>query len=287
MPHSIGPAPAIYYETSGAADGAPLVLIEGMGAQLIGWRDGFVDRLVAGGMFVIRLDNRDVGLSDKLGEPGSVGLAYTLDDMAGDVCRVLDALGLASAHIVGQSLGGGVAQAMAITAPARVRSMTLFYTAPAFSDAFVTDEIKQRIGTPPPSAPRSRDAEVATFVEHQRLCGSTAFPFDEAWMRELGARTYDRCFCPDGAARQAMAAVASPDRSEQLRRISVPTAIIHGRADRLIKVEAGLALAELINDTELHIYPGMGHQVVEPLWGDFISIIARTVGRHCDGDQVA
>ena len=279
MPHTQGPGPAIYFETSGSADGEPLVLIEGLTAQMIGWRDGFVAKLVARGMFVIRLDNRDVGLSEQLSEPDDLAPCYTLEDMADDVCRVLDTLGIATAHIVGQSMGGAIAQRLALNRPERVRSMVLFYTAPAFTERFTTDEIRERIGDAPPYVPMARAEAIELYVEGQRLCGSTGYAFDEVWQRELGALSYDRCHRPDGHARQAGAVMTSQDVSDRLPHLSVPTAIIHGRADRLVKVEAGLELARLIPDAELHIYPGMGHTVEQPLWDEFATIIMRTARR--------
>jgi pimeloyl-ACP methyl ester carboxylesterase len=279
MPHTQSPGPAIYYETSGNRADEPLVVICGLSAQLIWWRDDFVQRLVERRMFVIRLDNRDVGLSAKLGGPGDP--AYSLVDMAGDVCRVLDELKIDTAHIVGQSLGGGIAQAMAISHPGRTRSMVLFYTVPAFAAQFLTEELLQSVATAPPSpaVPATRERAIEDMVERERMTGSTAYPFDEAWTREYAARCYDRSYCPDGVLRQLAAAVGSGDRSAALAQLTLPTAVIHGRVDRLVKIEASLELGRLIPDCEIHIYPGMGHEIVKPLWNEFIDIIARTAAR--------
>ena len=131
MPFCDAAGVEIYYETSGPADGAPLLLIEGFTAHLIGWHDEFCAKFIDRGLRVIRLDNRDVGLSQKMGGPQDLDAGYTLSDMARDAVGVLDALGLASAHVVGQSMGGMIAQVLAVEHCARVRSLSLFYTAPA------------------------------------------------------------------------------------------------------------------------------------------------------------
>jgi len=278
MPHTENGAPRIYFETRGDPGNPPLVLIEGLGAQMIGWPEGFLNRLVDRGLYVITLDNRDVGLSEMMGAPDDVTVAYTLSDMAGDVCRVLDTLGLAAAHIVGQSMGGAIAQTLGIEMPARVLSLTLIYTAPVFDANFVTEEALGRKDLLPP-ADLSRAEAIAAFVDSQRPCASTAYAFDEARVADLGARSFDRAFRPDGIARQTSAVISSLDRRPALANVTVPTAIIHGRADRLVKEEASIAMAAIIKGAELHLYPGMGHVVAEPLWDDFVAIIARTVGR--------
>lgn len=278
MPHT-PTSPAIYYETSGNPADTPVVLVSGMTAQMLVWRDGFVDCLVKRGMFVIRLDNRDVGLSGQTGGPDDLTQKYKVDDMGDDVCRVLDALGLESAHVVGESLGGAIAQAMAINTPERVRSAVLFYTSPSFEPRFLTDEILSLFATPPSFEPTAREAELERFIEDRRRCGSPVYPFDEAWAAEFGARCYDRCHRPDGWARQMMAAVSSGDRSGALPNVAIPTAVIHGRHDRLVKPEASLEIARLIPNSELHIYPDMGHEVAMELWEEYADIIVRTAAR--------
>lgn len=281
MPYTTSGGPAIYFETSGNASDEPIVLVSGAGAQLVWWREAFVQKLVDIGLFVIRLDNRDVGLSDKFGGPSDVGPVYTVDDMADDVCRVLDALAIGAAHIVGQSLGGAITQAVAITRPERVRSMVLFYTVPGFDPRWLTDELQQAIFGAPPvvKASPTREAAIAAIVEREQLTRSTEYPFDDAWLRELAMLTYDRGHCPGAVYRHAAAGATMGDRSAALKAVTVPTAIIHGRVDRLLKAEGSFELARLIPDSELHIYPGMGHEIVEPLWGEFATIIARTVAR--------
>ena len=157
MPFTTTEGPAIYYETTGDPANPPIVLIAGASAQLIWWREEIVQNLLDHGLFVIRLDNRDVGLSAKIGGPNDVALAYSVADMAKDVCRVLDALGVTSAHIVGQSLGGIISQVMAINHPERVRSMVLFYTVPAFAMEYLTEDIKQNVLPMNPRRRRSHE----------------------------------------------------------------------------------------------------------------------------------
>jgi pimeloyl-ACP methyl ester carboxylesterase len=285
MPHTSADGPSIYYEASGDPAGQPLVLIAGASAQLIWWRDAFVQRLVERGFFVICPDNRDVGLSAKMGGPGDVGPTYTIEAMSDDICRVLDDLGLPSAHIVGQSLGGGIAQVMAIARPDRVRSMVLFFTVPAFELQFLTGVLQESLVTAagPEAEPlpvlSTRDAAIEEIVERERNTRSTAYPFDETWVREYAARCHDRAYCPEGILRQVHAAMSLGDRRAQLRALKLPATVIHGRVDRLLKVEAGFELGQLIPDAELHIYPGMGHELPAPLWDEFANIITRTADR--------
>jgi len=283
MPFANTGGPAIYYEAAGDPTNAPIVLISGASAQLIWWRDEFVQRLIDHGLFVIRFDNRDVGLSAKIGGPDDLGPAYGVRDMADDICRVLDALGVASAHVVGQSLGGAIAQVMAITHPSRVRSMVLFYTLPAFERQYLSDELQQSVVSMagPGAAPGgpTREDTIADFLERERNTRSTAYEFDETWMREYVTRCVDRGYCPGGIVRQAQAALGLGDLKPALKTLSLPAAIIHGRADRLLKVEGGFDLGQLIPDAELHIYPGMGHEFPRPLWDEFVDIIARTTQR--------
>jgi pimeloyl-ACP methyl ester carboxylesterase len=283
MPYTTSDGPRIYYETTGDAANAPIMLISGAGAQLIWWRDEFVRSLIDRGLFVIRLDNRDVGLSAKLGGPGDVAAAYSVRDMADDVCRVLDALGIGSAHIVGQSLGGGIAQLMAITHPERVRSMVLFYTIPAFEAQYLTEELQRSaltLSAPDPDAtPPTREEIIEEFYVRELNTRSTAYEFDEAWMRGYIAACVDRGHCPGGVSRQAQAAMQLGDLRPDLAKLSLPVAVIHGREDRLLRVEAGFEIGRVVPDAELHIYAGLGHEFPRALWDEFANIIARTTRR--------
>jgi pimeloyl-ACP methyl ester carboxylesterase len=271
-------SPHIYYETDGPPEDQPLLLIEGLGAQLIGWRQEFVDQLASRGFFVIRADNRDVGLSDKIGGAEGIGPSYTLYDLAEDMCRVLDDLGIASAHVVGQSMGGLVGQALALRYPDRIRSLTLFYTTPFLDLSYRTPSVAP-IMAGVPSVDMPRDEAINMLIEGQAICWTEDYPAEQAWLRELCSRSYDRCFRPDGIARQQAALLLPENRSEGLRRLALPIAIIHGRADDVISSDAALALAALMPGSEVHLYPGMGHSIVQPLWPEFIHIIARNAGR--------
>lgn len=279
MPYLRSSEPHIYYETSGDPAGTPLVLINGLGAQFVGWRDGFVQRLVDNSLFVIRMDNRDVGLSGMTAAEDVLESDYDIDAFPADVCRLLDELGIASAHLVGESMGGAIVQRAAITRPDRVRSATLFYTAPGFDMAFVGDAIVQALAAPPLTGDMPREDAIAAMVANEWLTASTAYPFDEEWIRFSQALSYDRGFRPDGQRRQASTMVRSGAWLDDLAKIGCPTAVIHGRADRLVKVEAAFALGRGIPDAEVHIYPGMGHQVIPELWDEFVPIILRTVAR--------
>lgn len=280
MPYTEGGGPRIYYEVQGTGD-APLVLLEGMGAQMIGWRQGFVDLLAAKGLRVIRMDNRDVGLSDKLGKWHRHGARYSLVDMADDVCRVLDALGLESAHIVGQSMGGIIAQTMAIHRSARVRSLGLIYTAPAFDAAFVQPDFlkKLRAGLPRLPFRIPRWVLMRMFAAELESTASVPFGLDPAWSRELLRQSYDRGFRVDGIARQLAAVRSGFDYRSLLGSITAPTTIIQGHADHAVKAEAAFALASGIPDAGLHLYPGMGHAVAEALWPEFVDIITANARR--------
>jgi len=280
MSHTNGGGASIYFETMGPEDGQPVLLIQGFSAQLIGWRDGFCQKLVDRGMRVIRFDNRDVGLSQKFGGPDDLDGGYNMADMADDGFRVLDTLNLDSAHIVGQSMGGMIAQVMADAHPERVRSLSLIYAPPGFEQRHFVPAIEAS-APPHPSlmAQLSREQVIEAYLAHESHCGSPAYPFDVAWVRELGGRGYDRCHAPEGMSRQWAAMLRAPTRFARVERLAMPVAVIHGRNDGLVKVEAGIELGASIPQAELHVYPGMGHEVVEPLWDEFADIIQRTVQR--------
>jgi pimeloyl-ACP methyl ester carboxylesterase len=282
VPYTEGNGPRIYFEANSPIGDDPVVLLEGMGAQMIGWRRGFLDLLTAHGLSVIVMDNRDVGLSEKLGGWRDTTARYSVRDMADDVCRVLDTLGLASAHVIGQSMGGVIAQAMAIHRPDRMRSLTLFYTVPAFDEALLQPDFVKRLAAGLPKLPFRipRWLMVRMFLADTRRCFSAAYPADEAWLRELVRTSYARGFRLDGIARQMAAVRAGFDHRRELSAIKAPTAIIHGHADHLIKAEAAFELAAAIPNAGLHLYPGMGHAIAEPLWPNFASIISRNARRH-------
>ena len=267
----------IHYETRGSRDGIPVLFTQGYTAQLIGWHEDFFRKFVDRGAYVILYDNRDVGLSQKFGGPADYDGGYSLTDMASDGFAVLDALGLKSAHIVGASMGGMISQIMALSQPARVRSLNLIYTAPSFDQSYFiphgpTDpfELLKRL---------EREQEIEDFVAKERISASTEYPFDEQWARELGGLLFDRCYAPDGRLRQAVAISRWSANPEALRTLEMPVSIIHGRADQRIRVQAAFDLAGLLPKSEVHIYPGLGHEVPRALWDNFVTIIMRNAAR--------
>ena len=293
MTTSIAPVNGIEigYETHGDRSGEPLLLVMGLGAQLIAWPVELCDALVDRGFFVIRYDNRDTGLSTQFpqlggdfmtsflkasqGEP--VDVAYRLADMAADGMALLDHLGIESAHVVGASMGGMIAQTMAIEHPERVRTLTSIMS--------MTGE--PEFGQPTPEAmgilvrpaATSRDEAIEASVEGTRVIASPEH-FDEVVARQRAADAYDRCFNPAGVGRQLLAIVTSGSRAEGLAQLDVPTVVIHGDADPLVTLSGGQRTAELIPGAELIVLEGMGHDlppvVIGPVVEAITSLAART-----------
>jgi pimeloyl-ACP methyl ester carboxylesterase len=227
------------------------------------------------------MDNRDVGMSEKLGKWHQHDARYSLLDMADDVCRVLDELSIKSAHIVGQSMGGVIAQTLGIYRPERVRSLGLIYTAPAFDAAFVQPDFLKKLGKGLPRLPFRipRWALLRMFAAEIESSESVPFALDPAWSRELMRRSYDRGFRLDGIARQLAAVMSGFDYRPLLGGIAAPTTIIQGDVDHAVKKEAAFALAAGIPDSGLHIYPGMGHGVANALWPEIIAVITANARR--------
>lgn len=278
------------YETFGVRGASPILLIMGIGAQMTIWPDAFCERLAEAGHYVIRFDNRDVGLStqfDELGQPAlmraslayklgrPVRAGYTLDDMAGDALGLLDALGIARAHVVGASMGGMIAQIIAAKSPARVERLVLLMT---HSGSRQLPGPSLKVGLRMLRRPVTADRE--RLVEHSlktwKLVASPAWPLSDAERRALIERQFARAHRPRGAARQLAAMLASGDRTPLLARITAPTLVIHGEADRLVPVQGGLDLAARIAGARLEIIPGMGHDLPEPLLGR----LAQSVLQH-------
>jgi pimeloyl-ACP methyl ester carboxylesterase len=277
----------IAYETLGNPTDPPVVLIHGLGGQLVDWPDGFCAKLVERGLLVVRFDNRDVGLSSHSGAPppdlravlsgDTSTVRYTLDDMAADAAGLLDGLGLRSAHVVGFSLGGMIAQTLAIGHPTRMRSLT------SISSTTGNREVGQATGTglallTVPPVP-TRDGAMDRAVVSSRIVGSPAYPADEAELRAEAARTFDRAFDPVGVAHQMAASVVQPDRTAELARVRVPTLVIHGAEDPLIRVSGGRATAGAIPGAELVVIEGMGHDLPAALHPEIADRIAQLVGR--------
>jgi pimeloyl-ACP methyl ester carboxylesterase len=277
----------IEYDTFGKSSSAPLLLIMGLGSQMILWDEEFCERVAAKGHFVVRFDNRDVGLSTKLHKAGipnvmkamtalmqgeRIESPYSIDDMAEDSVGLLDALGIDKAHICGASMGGMIAQTIAMRHPARVASLTSIMSstgAPTLPRA--KPEVMMLLLTPPP---QEREACIEHGLKLWRTISGPGFHFDEQWIRTRVARSYDRCFYPQGAVRQLMAILAHGDRTPALKSVAAPTLVIHGGADPLVPVECGRATAEAVPGASLLIIEGMGHSLPVDVWPQIIEALA-------------
>jgi pimeloyl-ACP methyl ester carboxylesterase len=278
----------IAYETFGDPADPTALLIMGLGVQMLGWDWEFCELLAAQGFQVVRFDNRDVGRSTKIeGGPrpdvmaaaaGDLSSAsYTLDEMADDCAGLLDHLGVEAAHVVGASQGGMIAQAMAIRHPGRVLSLT----------SIMSTTGDRAVGQPHPEAipalltrpPANREQFVESVVAAWRVIGSPGFAVDEAALRGRAGATFDRGYYPEGTARQLVAILASGDRTEALRRLEVPTQVIHGTDDKLIDVSGGKATAAAIPDARLELIEGLGHDLPRQLWPRFIDLIVENAAR--------
>lgn len=280
------------YDTFGAASGRPLLLVMGLGTQMIAWDEAFCEGLAEQGHHVIRFDNRDIGLSTKLDQHAppsllelmpriqsgeSVDVPYVLSDMADDALGLLDALEIESAHIAGASMGGMIVQCMALQAPERIRSLTSIMSTtgrPELPPA--KPEAMLRLITPPPV---EREAVIEHGLETQRVIGSPGFDFDEALARERLARAFDRCFHPPGAARQAAAIAGSMPRHEALQAIDRPALVIHGDSDPLVPLEGGLDTHASLSTSELMVIEGMGHDLPKQTWPQIIEGISKVTAR--------
>jgi pimeloyl-ACP methyl ester carboxylesterase len=265
----------IAYEQFGDLSAPPVLLVMGLATQMLGWPDEFCSALVTRGLRVIRFDNRDVGLSTHLHDarPPDVMAAlsgdassatYTLSDMATDSVGLLDGLGLDSAHIVGASMGGMIAQTIVIEHPDRVRSLTSIMS--TTGDASVGQARPEALGALLSAPATSRQEAVDRTVAIFRVIGSPGFELDEADLRERAGLAYDRADDPLGVARQLVAIVASGDRTASLRSVNVPTLVLHGAEDPLVDVSGGRATAEAVPDAELVVFDGMGHDLPRALW---------------------
>jgi pimeloyl-ACP methyl ester carboxylesterase len=278
----------IAYETFGSEDDVPVLLIMGLASQMLAWPDEFCQDLASRGHFVIRYDNRDIGLSTHFHQAGSPSLpaifagdasaaTYTLSDMARDGAGLLEHLGLESAHVVGASMGGMIAQTLAIEHPQRVRSLTSIMS--TTGDRAVGAATQEALGVlmAPPAKNREEAQEraVATF----RVIGSPGFRLDEDALRERAGMAFDRSYDPAGVARQLAAIVTTADRTERLRGLGVPTLVIHGAQDPLVNVSGGRATAAAIPGAELTIIEGMGHDLPRELWGRIVDAISNLTAR--------
>ncbi|MCB0948518.1 MAG: alpha/beta hydrolase [Mycobacterium sp.] len=281
----------IHYEDMGDPSDPAVLLIMGLGAQLLLWRKGFCERLINQGLRVIRFDNRDVGLSTKLpghhsGAPllprmarSFVGLpspaGYTLEDMANDAAALLDHLEIDRAHVVGASMGGMIAQIFAAKHQGRTRTLGVIFSS-------------NNQPVLPPPGPRqfaallqrpkdtTREAVIENAVRVNRIIGSPAYPAPEDRIRAEATEGYDRSYYPAGIARHLAAILGTGSLLRYDRQITAPTVVIHGKADKLMRPTGGRAVARAINGARLVLFDGMGHELPEPLWDAIVGELKTT-----------
>jgi pimeloyl-ACP methyl ester carboxylesterase len=288
----VGNGITLCYETFGDASAPPALLIMGLGTQMVAWDTRFCEDLASRGFFVIRFDNRDTGRSTRLDGAHVPGLkeialrripnpAYKLADMALDTVGLLNVLELESAHVIGVSMGGMIAQTVAARHPGRTRSLTsiMSNTGARFSGQPALKTYPVLLG----KSPADRDAFIENGAKTWTLIGSPGFERDELELREMIALSFDRGASPAGTARQLGAIIASGDRRRELRAVQAPTLVIHGDADKLVSPSGGRATAKAIDGARLVTIPGMGHDLPRGAWPQILGEIAR----HAHGADVA
>lgn len=288
MPRAQANGIELEYDAFGDSGKPAMLLIMGLGVQMLGWDERFCNLLAERGYYVIRYDNRDIGLSTKIedgpvpnplalmgGDTSSAG--YTLDDMADDAAGLLDALDIDAAHVVGVSMGGMIGQVLACRHPERVLSLTSIMSSTGSSESGQPKpEVVAAIITP---APSDREGYIDAMVGAFGLIGSPGYPPDEAQLREVIGASYDRSYYPAGFLRQLAAIMASGDRSAAICAIGVPTLVIHGEDDPLITPSGGEATAAAIPGSKLVKIPGMGHDLPPALWPRFVDEIVENAER--------
>ena len=276
----------IEFDTFGREQDRPLLLVMGLGAQMTAWDEDFCGQLAETGHFVIRYDNRDVGLSTKFHDHGAANMeklvmdlmagntpdvAYTLEDMAADGMALLDNLDIDAAHVCGASLGGMIVQTMAINHPGRVLSMTSIMSTTGNPDLpSATEEAMAAL-----TSERVDDPELAMkrAIEVNKVIGSPGFPRDEERLARKGLEAYRRSYYPDGVSRQMAAVIANGDRRPGLQKLATPTLVIHGTDDPLVPVTGGIDTHENIPGAELLLIEGMGHDLPMAAWSQMVEAI--------------
>lgn len=284
------------YDTQGNPKAVPIVLIMGLGMQLIAWPEAFCRALVERGFYVIRFDNRDAGLSSTMDHFGTPNLplafvksllrlplssGYKLKDMADDTIGLLDVLGIGKAHIVGASMGGMIAQIVAATHPQRVLSLTSIMSSSGRRGLPGPTSAARRALLSRPAKP-DLDSLINHLVKVFRVIGSPGYPAPENFLRERLRASVTRSMNPRGTARQMVAIAASGDRVALLKAIRVPTLVIHGSADPLIPVACGRDTARLVPGAALHEIAGMGHDLPP----DLLPFLASLIAAHCLGEAL-
>ena len=288
----------IEYESLGDPRHPAIVLIMGLGMQLMAWPDAFCNELVARGYRVVRFDNRDCGLSGRapgkkrtnlllamaasaLGLP--VRTPYALEDMAGDAIGLMDRLGLQQAHIVGASMGGMIAQVLAARFPQRVLSLTSIMSSSGYRKVSKQTKPARKVLLSRPTDPKDPESVIEYMVEMFGVIGSPAYPSSKDELRSRIGRSVRRAYEPAGTARQLLAIIASGDRRKLLRTITAPTLVIHGADDPLVPLAAGRDTAQNIPGASLMVIEGMGHDFPEAL----MPRLAQAIADHCDRSAAA
>jgi pimeloyl-ACP methyl ester carboxylesterase len=274
MPNVSANGIQIEYDTIGDPTLRPLLLIMGLGGQLIHWDDGFCHLLADLGHYVIRFDHRDSGLSTKFDAAGlpdmdevfnarlrgeSIQSPYTLDDMADDAAGLLEAINIPKAHICGASMGGMIAQILAVRHPQRLLSLISIYSSTGDPDLPQPQpQAMEALMTPQPA---ERQAYIEFNVKTHHVISGTGFPFDEAFIRDISAKSFDRAHYPPGVGRQMLAVMAAKNRKSDLAAITAPTLVVHGTADPVVPFAHGQATADAISGAQLFPVEGMGHDL--------------------------
>lgn len=282
----------IEYGTFGEKSNPPMLLVMGLGAQMILWDEGFCEQLAGKGFYVVRFDNRDVGLTEKLDDLGvpkvleimaksmkgeKVESPYSLDDMADDAAGLLDALEIDKAHICGASMGGMIVQTMAYNHPDRVLSMTSIMSSTGNPKLPPPQPDAMKVLMAPP--PGDREGIIEHGINTWKVISGPGFEFDEDYIRDMLERTYDRSHYPPGFIRQLTAIVAHGSRVEKLAGVKAPTLVIHGSADPLVPVEAGKDTAESIPGAQLMLIEGMGHNLPKEAWPQIVGAISENAAK--------
>ncbi len=276
------------YQEAGDPNGEPLILVMGLATQMLAWDEDFCALLVERGFRVVRFDNRDIGRSTKIDSAGLPGRAdmllgrrstapYFLSDMAADTVGLMDHMGIESAHVAGVSMGGMIAQTMAIEHPERARSLTSIMS--STGNRWVARPSWRAVRALLATPPEGREAAIDHSVKVFRTIGSPGYPMDEARFREMVGTAYDRSHARAGVARQMHAISASGDRTPQLRKLRLPSTVMHGAADPLLRPSAGRATARAIPGSHLRLFDGMGHDLPQPLWPELVGEITSVAAR--------
>ena len=292
MPRAKANGIELEFDSFGQEHHEPILLIMGLGGQMLLWNEEFCEMLAEREHFVIRFDNRDVGLStwcDDMGVPDLMSLfgslvdgttpeaPYSLDDMADDAIAVLDTLGVDRAHICGASMGGMIAQATAIRHTDRVKSMTSIMSTTGNPDLPQPSPAAVQVLSTP--TPPDREAAIQRSIEAEKVIGSPGFPVDPDVTREMAGLLHDRAFHPEGTARQMAAIAAHGNRRPLLEKLDIPSLVFHGKADVLVPVEGGVDTHEALNNSELVLIEGMGHNMPRELWPELVEQISKLTRR--------